>query len=203
MSHPGNISKQWFRILSGMLLLTVALVCAVLTVGCAKNHVPLVYNSLSENTLPVVNAPTVCLVTFTDKRPVTAIGKRSDDTEFTTESDIRGWFSQALGTEIARSGIIVTKASSEAEAAKSNAKYIVLGSVDEIWLVEKHVAESTVRMSATLMVKSGSRTLVNKNFTGTMSRHLVGPSGPQNLLGDIAAELTVPMARAVHDKVQR
>lgn len=185
-------------------LLSVLLCVACMSfAGCAENRVPLVYNSPSENTLPVANAPSVCIVTFEDKRATAAIGQRSDNTQFTAESDVRGWFTQALGTEVARLGLIVTLASTEAEAKKSGAKFIVTGSVDEVWITEKYVAEYDSRMTGSVLLKSGTGTLLNQRFSNNLSRRLVGPTVPRDILTDTVADLAKSMARALYEKIQR
>lgn len=172
--------------------------------GCAQNTVPLVYNSPSENTIPAAGAPTVCVVAFTDNRSAATIGVRSDGTDFMPNSDVRTWVTQALGTEIARRGLIVTRAGTEAEAKSSGASYIVLGSVDEIWITEKHVAEYETRMRSTLTLKRGSKTVLNQSFSTSLARRVaVGPNVPKELLSEAVADLAGPMARTVYEHVHR
>lgn len=171
--------------------------------ACAENRVPLVYNSPPESALPAASAPTVCIVTFEDKRPASAIGQRSDNTQFTAESDVRAWFTQALGVEVARLGLVVTRAASEAEAKKSSPQYIVSGSVDEVWITEKLVAEYESRMTVSTLLKGGSSTLLNQRFSNNLSRRLVGPTVPRDILGDTVTDLARTMARALYEKIQR
>lgn len=198
-SSPTSVPFISQPVIQLLLLCLAALVFA----GCAENRVPLVYSSPSENTLPVANAPSVCIVTFEDKRVTTAIGERSDKTQFTAESDVREWFTQALGTEVARLGLIVTRASSEAEARKSGAKYIVTGSLDEIWITERLVAEYETRMASSVLLKSGGSTKLNQRFSNNLSRRLVGPTVPRDILSDTVADLARTMARAIYDNIRQ
>jgi uncharacterized lipoprotein YajG len=181
-----------------------ALVFALLPAGCAQNTVPLVYTSPAANTIPEAGAPTVCVVTFTDNRDSSAIGRRGDGTEFMPESDVCAWFTTALGTELARKGLVVTQAPSEANALASGAAFVVLASVDQLWITEKNPAEYSVQARATVTVKEGAANLGSQSFTGGLSRTLVPGSGvPRDLLTEAVADIMQPMAQAVYAKVHK
>ncbi len=182
----------------------LVLLYSPLLIGCAQNTVPLVYSSPAENTLPIAGAPSVCVVAFTDQRFSPPIGQRSDGTDFMPQSDVSAWFTQALGTEIAREGIVVTRAASEAEAKSSHADYIVTGTVDEVWLTEKSSTEYETRLRSTLVIKSGQKNLFSRSFSSSLSRRVVpGSSVPKELLTESLSDLVTPMARAVYEKVHR
>ena len=197
---PPMFVRSFFSMCFSLLLLCVV---SMSMAACAENRVPLVYSAPAENMLPVFNAPSVCIVTFEDKRPVTTIGQRSNKTEFTTESDVREWFTQALGTEIARMGIVVMRAGSAAEAKKSGARFVITGSVDEVWITEKYMAAYETRMSSSALLKNGKIVKLDQRFSSNMSRRLVGSSVPRDILSDTVSDLARTMARAVYDQIQK
>jgi uncharacterized lipoprotein YajG len=190
--------------LNSLAFFVATLALLLLPTGCAQNTVPLVYTSPAANTIPEAGAPTVCVVAFTDNRPSAAIGKRGDGSEFMPESDVCAWFTTALGTELARKGLIVTQAPDEAGAQASGAAFVVLASVDELWITESNPAEYSVQARATLTVKKGRTSLGSQSFAGGLNRTVVPGAGvPRDLLSETVADLMQPMAQAVYDQVRK
>ena len=182
-----------------------ALMGALLLLGCAKNTVPLVYSSPStENTIPLTGSPTVSVVTFMDKRGSPPIGQRDNGSDFMPSSSVTDWVTHSLATELSQLGLIVTLADSEAQAESSGAKYVVTGSVDEIWLTEKSSTDYEARMRATVTIKSGKKALLTRSFSSALSRRVVPLSSvPQEMLSETLRDLIIPMARAANEQVRR
>ncbi len=181
---------------------------AVLTVlalaGCAQNTVRLVYAPSAETTIPLTGSPTVSVVSFADKRSAPPVGQRSDGSDFMPSSSVTDWVSHSLASELSQLGLIVTMADSEAQALTSGAKYVVAGSIDDIWLAEKSSTDYEARMRASVTVKAAKKALLTRSFSSALSRRVVPLSSvPQEMLSETLRDLIVPMARAVNEEIRR
>lgn len=183
----------------------LALMSVLLLAGCAKNTVHLIYTPSTENTIPISGSPSVAVVTFADKRPTPPVGQRSNGSDFMPSSNVSDWVTHALATELSQQGLIVTLAGSEPQARASGAKFVVTGSIDEIWLTEKKAStEYDARMRATVIVKDAKKSLLTRSFSSTLSRRVVPlASVPEEMLSETLRDLVSPMARAVNEQVRR
>lgn len=182
----------------------LALLSILLLAGCAQNTVRLVYTPSTENTIPLSGSPSVAVVAFADKRSSPPVGQRSNGSDFMPSSSVSEWITHSLASELSQLGLIVTQADSEAQAQASGAKYVVTGSIDEIWLAEKSSTDYDARMRATVTVKEAKKNLLTRSFSSSLSRRVVPLSSvPEEMLSETLRDLVTPMARAVNEQVRR
>lgn len=182
----------------------LALLSVLLLAGCAQNTVRLVYTPSTENTIPLSGSPAVSVVAFTDKRVSPPVGQRSNGSDFMPSSSVSDWITHSLASELSQQGLVVTLADSEAQAQASGAKYMVTGSIDEIWLTEKSSTDYDARMRATVTVKEAKKNLLTRSFSSALSRRVVPLSSvPEEMLSETLRDLVTPMARAINEQVRR
>lgn len=154
--------------------------------------------------LPAPNAPSVSVVSFTDKRPdMYSIGIRRDGSSFTTQGDVAQWISRALADQLARDGLRVTFATNTSEARGGNPDYLVTGRIDEVWLKESSAMElsAQMRLNCTLANRKGK--LWNETSNTSQTRASL-PSGAaaDNLLAETLRELIKPLANKILNTVE-
>lgn len=176
---------------------TVLFLCALAAGGCASGNVPLLYNS-SETMMPTGKAPSVCILPFTDARPAAPIGSRKDGSPFTPNSNVSEWVTHALAIELSNNGVIVSRADNKTEAKAKGARYIVTGTVDELWLSEESSSSYSTKMRASLVMSSPKKVLLKKSFSAGFTRKVM-PLGsvPAELLAETLRDVAVPMADSV------
>ncbi len=181
--------------------------CLTLTLfaaGCAHDTVPLTYNPTQPETIPAATAPKVCVVLLADARNKVAVGQQSDGSTFIPASSVQDWLTRALATELARQDFVITVANSETEAQNSGAKYIITGSIAEVWLVEESSTSYACTMRASMQLKDNKSSILTNNFSSSLSRRVVPlASAPQDVLADTASDLVRPMALAIRQKLIR
>ena len=182
----------------------LVLLSALLLPGCAQNTVRLVYAPSADTALPQAGAPSVTVVTFADKRGSPPIGRRSNGSDFMPSSSVSDWVTHSLATELAQLGLNVTMADSESQALASNAKFMVTGSIDELWLTEKSSTDYDARMRGTIKVKDVQKPLLTRSFSSALARRVVPLSSvPQEMLSETLREMVLPMARAADEHIRR
>ena len=103
--------------------------------------------AIQASSLPAPTAPSITVVSFSDKRlDPEIVGKRRDGSAFTTSGDVPEWIARALADELARKGMRVTFASDTAQARSGNPDYMVTGEVEQVWLAEQSAVEITAQM---------------------------------------------------------
>ena len=183
--------------------LVLLFLCAAFLAGCAQNTVRLVYTAPEANTIPTAGAPEVTVVPFADLRAKPPVGQRSDGTDFMPSSSVSEWVTHALVTELSRDGIIATTAASETQARSAGAKYIVTGTVDEVWLTEQSSTEYSSRMRGSVAVKGEKKAMATRSFTSSLSRRVVPLSSvPQEMLSETMRDLVLPMVKVVRENVK-
>lgn len=179
----------------------VLMVLALVMGGCAQNIVPLVYTPAGSEVIPMAGAPVVSVVQFADTRKSTDIGKRSDDTAFIAGSSVSEWVTTSLAAELTRIGYLVTVAGTEELAKQSGAKYIVTGSVEEVWLTEHSSASYDAVMRVNMTLKGAKGGVVRNTFNSSISRKVVPmASVPKTILSETITDLVRPMSLFIQQK---
>lgn len=155
--------------------------------------------AIEATALPAPNAPSISIVTFSDKRhDPEIVGKRRDGSAFTTNEDVAQWISRALADELARKGMRVTFAQSAAEARSGNPDYLITGIIEQFWLNEVSSVELTaqMRIQCTLANRKGKLWMETTNSSQTYGGLLSG-NAANNLLLDTLKDLVHPIAQKV------
>lgn len=149
--------------------------------------------------LPSPTAPSISVVSFTDKRhDPEIVGKRRDGSAFTTSEDAAQWISRALADDLARKGMQVTFAHTTAQARSGNPDYLVTGIVDQVWLNEASSMELTaqMRVQCSLANRKGKLWTETTNSSQTYGGLLSGSSANKLLL-DTLQDLVQPVAQKI------
>ncbi len=183
--------------------LSLFIALSLLLAGCAQNTVRLVYSD-ETGAIPPAGAPQVTVVQLTDERGKADIGVRKDGSAFTPSSNVSEWLSHALAAELSRQGLVVTLAPSEAKARSTGAKYVVVGSIKELWLTEKSTTSYSCDLRTFIQLKDNTATpLINSAFSRSLTREVVPLSSvPQEMLSEIAANLVQPLAKEIRAKIR-
>ncbi len=185
--------------LAVLFLLSAVLFCS----GCAQSTVRLVYPPAPDTAaiLPV-GAAQVTVVHFADERGKLAVGARSDGSAFVPGGNVSDWFTQVFATELARQGVVVTLAPSEAKARAAGAHFIATGALQEIQLTEESATSYACVMRGSLLLRENATTLVKSGFSSSLARKVVPLSSvPQEMLSEAAGDLARSMAQAVAAKL--
>lgn len=175
-----------------LLLLPLLLLLAACGPG---NHIRLLPPpSLSGQSLPPPNAPSISVVRFEDKRKdFHSVGARRDGSAFTTSQNVAEWISRALADELARSKFQVTYAASVSEARAANPDYLVTGRVDDVWLKEDSRLELTASMRINLALASRKGRLWSETCNSSQTKAGIPSSGwADELLLDTLKDLLRP-----------
>lgn len=154
--------------------------------------------------LPAPNAPSISVVSFTDKQLDPGIvGKRRDGSAFTTGGDVAQWLSRALADELARKGMRVTFAHDTAQARSGNPDYLVTGVVEQVWLNEVSAFELTaqMRVKCTLANRKGKLWTETTNSSQTYGG-LLSSRSADKLLIDTLRDLIQPISQKILTSVK-
>lgn len=179
--------------------------CALCACGPGNTVRLLPAPAIQASALPAPNAPSISIVTFSDKRhDPEIIGKRRDGSAFITTEDVAEWISRALADDLARKGMRVTFASSTAQARSGNPDYLITGTVEQLWLKETSSVELTaqMRVQCALANRKGRLWLETTNSSQTYGGLLSG-SAANNLLLDTLKDLVQPIAQKVIATVEK
>lgn len=155
--------------------------------------------AIEASSLPAPNAPSISIVSFTDKRrDPEIVGKRRDGSAFTTNENVAQWISRALADDLARKGMRVTFANSTAQARSGNPDYLITGVVEQVWLTESSSVELTAQMRVlcTLANRKGKLWIETTNSSQTYGGLLSGSTADKLLL-DTLKDLVQPLAQKV------
>ncbi|MBD5641561.1 MAG: hypothetical protein HDQ91_03995 [Desulfovibrio sp.] len=155
--------------------------------------------ALEASNLPSPTAPSISIVSFTDKRQDPEIvGKRRDGSAFTTSEDVAQWISRALADELARKGMRVTFAHTTAQARSGNPDYLVTGIIEQVWLNETSSVElvAQMRVQCSLANRKGRLWTETTNSSQTYGGLLSG-SAANRLLLDTLQDLVQPVAQKI------
>ncbi len=171
----------------------------ILLPGCAQNVVHLVYPAPKESVAAKADAPSVCVVTFEDRRDKAELGLRRDGDKFQPRTNIADWMSRAMADELAQTGLTVTYADNLAQARASNPGYIVTGIIDEVWLTENSLTRYTSTMRVTLSVLHANGSYLTKtNYNSSFSQTVLPTSdAPQSTLSEGLVDLLRPAAQNI------
>ena len=185
-------AQRFFLVVGVMLLLA----------GCAQNTVRLVYTPADPEMVPQSKAPSICVVAVQDIRTKTAIGERSDGTEFLPESSVAAWFTQSIAAELTRQGFVVTTAPTEAVAAQGPAQYILISTIQDVWLKENSSTLYDCKMTLSIVLKGRSTPAITNTFNSSLSRRVVPLSKvPSEMLTEAMGDIVRPLAHFIKIKV--
>ena len=172
-----------------------------LLAGCAQNTVRLVYTPAEPEMAPQSQAPTICVVAVQDMRSKTAIGERSDGTEFLPESSVAAWFTQSIAAELTRQGFVVTTAPTEAVAAQSGSQFVLLSTLQEVWLKENSSTLYECKMTLSIVLKRKNAPAITNTFNSSLSRRVVPLSKvPSEMLAEAMGDIVRPLAHFIRQK---
>lgn len=179
------------------LVLSLAILCTACGPGNTVRLLP--PPSLSGQSLPAPNAPSISVVTFEDKRPdMAAIGERRDGSAFTTNQSAAEWISRALADELARNGLRVTYATSVAQARSGNPDYLVTGQVDGVWLKEDGRLQLTSSMRVNLALANRKGRLWSETCNSSETKAGLPSKGwADDLLLSTLKDLIKPIAQKI------
>lgn len=185
------------------LVLSLAILCAACGPGNTVRLLP--PPSLSSQTLPAPNAPSVSVVNFEDKRPdAFAIGERRDGSAFTTSQSAPEWISRALADELARNGLRVTYANSVAQARSGNPDYLVTGRVDGVWLKEDGRLQLTSSMRVNLSLANRKGRIWSETCNSSETKAGLPSKGwADDLLLSTLKDLIKPIAQKIVHTVEK
>lgn len=190
--------RKLLFLLTGLILLTLA--------ACGPgNTVRLMPPPpLQASTLPAPNAPSVCVVNFSDNRvDPHAIGVRRDGSYFRTSGDVPLWISRALADDLARQGFRVTFSMTANQAKSSNPDYLVTGIIQEVWLKEMSATEMSAQMRMECSLASRKGRLWSESCNTSQTKNgLPSSSFADNLLLDTMKDLVMPAAQKIYQTVE-
>lgn len=161
--------------------------------------------AIQASSLPSPNAPSISVVTFSDKRlDPDIVGKRRDGSAFTTAGDVAEWISRALADDLARKGLRVTYATDTAQARSGNPDYLVTGDVEQVWLNEASALEMTaqLRVKCAFANRKGRLWSETTNSSETKGGFLSGSSADALLLNTMQ-DLVTPIAQKILNSINQ
>lgn len=195
--HGGKYMKKYYLGLQYLFLASLLFCVAACGPGNIVRLLP--PPPLAASTLPAPNAPSVCVVNFTNERidPET-VGVRRDGSAFVTSGDVALWISRALSDELARKGFRVTFAMGTSQARAANPDYLVTGKVEEVWLKESSATEMSAQMRINCTLANRKGKIWSESCTTSQSRGTLPYGGSaDNLLLNSLNELITPVAQKI------
>ena len=179
----------------------LAFFCCALLCACGPGNTVRLLPSppVSAESLPAPNAPSISVVSFTDRQAdPEVIGKRRDGSAFTTNGDVAQWISRALADELARKGMRVTFALDAAQARSGNPDYLVTGQIEQVWLSESSSVQmgAQMRVQCSLANRKGRIWQETTNSSQTIGGLLSGSSA-DNLMLQTLRDLVQPIAQKI------
>lgn len=176
----------------------MALAVLVLSGCLAKNELRLLYDAPGSNAVPLATAPRIVVVQFEDKRSTADLGVRKDGTAFQSSASVAGWVTQALADELARQGVQVSVALSMAQAQVSKPDYIVGGTVDKVWLIEKNISSYQAEIRLQTRMQSALQPEVTRTFTANQEKAgIPGAKLAEDTLSSTLSDVLVGAASAI------
>ena len=130
---------------------------ALMLTACGPSNTVML-TAPAELTPPNHSQPKVALVIFEDSRGKNVLGVRRDKSHFFADGDVRVWFSKTLADKLNEAGMNVVYVGSTAEAVSSQAKYILTGAIDTLWLKESSSTNMSAVIDAHYTIEHGNKT---------------------------------------------
>lgn len=178
--------------------------CLLLTAGCAKNTVRLLYPVDDPAVVPPVGATKVCVVRLEQAwGGDRSVGVRSDGSDFVPDSDVQDWLTHSLAVSLSRQGLNASTAYSESAARAAGCTNIVTGEIQQVRLTEKSMTSYECAMRVVLHLDTPKGRIWKNSFSSGLSRTVVPFSSvPEDMLAESLKDISDAMATGVREKLQ-